>query len=140
MTLTLTFVENEGATDEGIVSAVEMTAIVDEINLKADHVSSIYVSATAAPGSGDGENGWYWLKADTMSFYGPKAAGAWPTATSMVGDSAYETWLSSGNTGTEDEFLLSLIGEDGTSFTVQAVTPTFLDPEDEDPTVLYLLY
>jgi hypothetical protein len=140
MTLTYTFVENEGATAEGIVSAVEMQGIVNEINLKADHVASIYVSATAAPGSGDGQNGWYWLKADTKTFYGPKAAGAWPTGVSLEGDSAYDTWIAAGNSGDEQDFLDSLVGADGTSMTIQAVTPTFLAPADEDPNILYVLY
>jgi hypothetical protein len=57
MTLSLTFVENSGATAEGIVSAAEMTGIVAEINLKPAYTETIYVSASAAPSSGDGQDG-----------------------------------------------------------------------------------
>lgn len=31
----------------------------------------------------------------------------------VVGKSAYEVWLEQGNTGTEEEFIQSLIGKDG---------------------------
>ncbi len=143
MTLTYTFVENSGATAEGIVSAVEMQGIVTEINLKPAYTETIYVHATAAPGSGDGEDGWYWLKNDTKTFYGPKAAGEWPTGVSLVGASAYEDWVANGNTEGGDNDMDAYIrynqGAEGTSFTAQAVT-AFLDEEDEDPTIMYLLY
>ena len=38
--------------------------------------------------------------------------------TIIQGDSAYEVWLAAGHTGTEDEFLASLVGRAGADSTV----------------------
>ena len=44
------------------------------------------LNGTAAPTSGDGVNGDFWLDTITTTIYGPKAAGAWPgTGVSLIG-------------------------------------------------------
>ena len=48
------------------------------------------------------------------------------------GDSAYQIWLDAGNVGTEQEFLNSLVGSNGTSATVDVdPNPVSADPDDD---------
>jgi hypothetical protein len=78
------------------------------------------LNGAGAPASGLGTNGDFYIDtiANTIQF---KAGGTWGTPTSLVGpagtgsdgDSAYDIWLSAGNTGTEADFLASLVGAQG---------------------------
>lgn len=43
------------------------------------------IVGTVAPVSADGVNGDSWINKTTMTFYGPKANGAWPAGVSLIG-------------------------------------------------------
>ena len=44
-----------------------------------------YLTGTADPTAGDGINGDYWVNVNTWTFFGPKAAGAWPAGEQIGG-------------------------------------------------------
>ena len=46
------------------------------------------LSGSGAPGSGLGSDGDFYIDTDVSDFYGPKAAGTWGSATSLIGPSA----------------------------------------------------
>ena len=78
------------------------------------------LNGTNTPTSSTGVNGDFYINTTTNTLYGPKANGAWPTGTSLVGPtgatgaqgtagtnglSAYQIWLNAGNTGNETDFI-----------------------------------
>jgi hypothetical protein len=74
------------------------------------------LNGSTAPANGLGNNGDFYINTSTGYLYGPKSGGAWPAGVSMEGPqgaSAYQVWISQGNTGTPADFLNSLKGSTG---------------------------
>lgn len=51
----------------------------------------------AAPAAADGNNGDYWFNILTNTWYGPKASGAWPAATTNLGSDYYNAGVLAGS-------------------------------------------
>lgn len=61
----------------------------------------------------DGATLWHSTQTNADRFYRETRLNGEPTAAFPLPRSAYQEWLNSGNTGTEEQFLASLKGEDG---------------------------
>jgi hypothetical protein len=77
------------------------------------------LSGLGAPSSSTGVNGDFYIDLTTPRLYGPKASGAWGAGKSLVGDpgptgsSAYQAAVAGGFSGTEAQWLASLVGPPG---------------------------
>ncbi len=98
----------------------------DPTYLTATQIAALMASGVTVQFSPDGESDWNDTQRSTdyymhFSFNDGEDYGdavAIPTGTQgEAGDSAYDTWIATGNTGTEEEFLESLKGNDGTDGT-----------------------
>lgn len=72
---------------------------------------------TAAPSSGNGNDGDFYIRTTTNYLYGPKAAGAWPAGTSLVGPTgatgATGSAGSNGSNGVDGKTILNGTGAPG---------------------------
>ena len=129
-------------------------AILDIFNTFGSHICELedavaepfVIIEPSAPDATDLEDGWMW--ADSSGYTGYDLyvldGGNWvPVSSASEGEkgeqgedgkSAYEIWLEQGNTGTEQEFLDSLKGEDGDAATI-VVLDTVTGPSGTDADV-----
>ncbi|MBS1936433.1 MAG: tail fiber domain-containing protein [Bacteroidetes bacterium] len=79
------------------------------------------MSGTVDPAAGTGTNGDFYINTATNMLFGPKAAGAWGTGTSLVGppgqDGSANAWALTGNAGTSASNFIGTT--DNTAFEVR---------------------
>lgn len=81
------------------------------------------LSGTSDPTSEIGSDGDFYFNENSVKIFGPKTSGEWAAGIRLIGLSAYEIAVSNGFSGSEEEWLASLKGNDGND---GAVGPTMI--------------